>query len=248
MPATPAAPDPVGGAPAPPKARPADRIPGPATMAPTTVTVESVTTPTAASRHANVRNSRNVTLSVASSRVRPISSSQTKRVGGIALGLVFGLMRSRRQHRVEHLQRDRAPMLHVDVLELLDDAIGAFARDVGGDLVADRFQCGPRIQQNVRDADFAAKHVDDRVAQLLGRYHPQMQHGATLSAHNRRRGHLEGRRANRRPVAGDNRSLTAKLAGPQEAHRVGTAAAQGRLRRARRRRTRRRHPRCARPG
>ena len=50
---------------------------GPTTIAPTTVTGESVTTPTAAIMHARHRKSRNVTLSVDSSRVRAESSSHT---------------------------------------------------------------------------------------------------------------------------------------------------------------------------
>lgn len=48
---------------------------GPTTMAPTTVTGESVTTPTAAIKHARQRNAMKVTLSRDSSRVRAASSS-----------------------------------------------------------------------------------------------------------------------------------------------------------------------------
>ena len=50
---------------------------GPTTMAPTTVTGESVTTPTAAIMQARHRNIRNVTFRVDSSRVRAANSSQT---------------------------------------------------------------------------------------------------------------------------------------------------------------------------
>ena len=51
-------------------------------MAPTTVTIESVTAPIAASRHARVRNIKKVTDSVDSSRVRAISSSHTTASAG----------------------------------------------------------------------------------------------------------------------------------------------------------------------
>ena len=50
---------------------------GPTTIAPTTVTGELVTTPTAAIMHARHRKVRNVTLNVDSSRVRATSSSHT---------------------------------------------------------------------------------------------------------------------------------------------------------------------------
>ena len=50
---------------------------GPTTMAPTTVTGESVITPTAAIMQARHRNNRKVMLRVDSSRVRATSSSQT---------------------------------------------------------------------------------------------------------------------------------------------------------------------------
>ena len=171
---------------------------GPSTMAPTTVTVESVTTPIAAIRQARrqeqqERHRQGGLLAGARDQFVP-----DHRVGGVALGLVLGLVRPRRQHRVEGVQRDRAAVLHVERLQFLDHVVGALAGDVGGDLVARRFQRGPRIQQHVRDAHLATQDVDDRIPQFFGSDHPQVQHDRRVSADNRLRGHLGGCRPHRR--------------------------------------------------
>jgi hypothetical protein len=87
-------------------------------MAPTTVTVESVTTPIAVSRQANVRNSTNVTLRVASSRVRPISSAQITASAGsptasssASWALLESLVGLAGEHGVEDLEADRAAVM-----------------------------------------------------------------------------------------------------------------------------------------
>ncbi len=141
-------------------------------MAPTTVTVESVTAPMAASRQATVRKITKVKDSVASSRVREINSSQSERVGGVAVGLQFGSVRPGGQHGVEDLEGDRAAMLDVECLEFLDDVVGAFPGDVGGDLVARGFEGRARVEQQVRDPDLAPQYAEHVVAQVLGGDHP----------------------------------------------------------------------------
>ena len=139
---------------------------GPTTIAPTTVTGESVTTPTAAIRHASDRNIRKVTLSVESSRVRATSSSQTTASAGSP-----SARSSARWARVDStvssdVQRDRPAFLHAQCLELLDDVVGGLPGDVGGDLVAAWVQGGVAVHHQVRDARIARQGVDHRIAQL----------------------------------------------------------------------------------
>ena len=98
-------------------------------------------------------------------------------VGRVALGLVLGPVRPRRQDGVEDGERDRAAMLHVEGFEILDDVVGAFARDVGGDLVPRRLQRRTLMQQDVGHPDLAPQYLEDVVSHVLGSDHPQVQHG-----------------------------------------------------------------------
>jgi hypothetical protein len=152
-------------------------------MAPTTVTVESVTTPIAVSRQASVRNSTNVTLRVASSRVRPISSSQITASAGsptasssASWALLESLVGLAGEHGVEDLEADRAAVMDFQRLQVLDHVVGAFAGDVGGNLVARRVQGRTGVQQNVRDPHLLLQHADHVVTQALRSDHPQVQH------------------------------------------------------------------------
>ena len=72
-------------------------------------------------------------------------------------------------------------MLDVECLELLDEVVGALARDVGGDLVAGGVQRGARVEQQIGDADLAAEDADHVVAEVLGGDDAQVQHGRTLA-------------------------------------------------------------------
>ena len=135
---------------------------GPSTIAPTTVTVESVTAPIAASRQARVRNITKVTVSVDSSAGPRDQLIPDHGVGRVALGVVLGPMRLGRQHRVEHFQRDRAPVLDVERLEFPDQIVGALAGDIGGDLVTLGFERGTGVQQQIGHPDLAAQHAEHR--------------------------------------------------------------------------------------
>ncbi len=74
------------------------------------------------------------------------------RVCGVAVGGIFGVVGRTGQHGVEHFQRDRAEILHIERLEPLHDVIGGFPGDVGRDLVTGRLDGRIGMQHDVSDA------------------------------------------------------------------------------------------------
>lgn len=62
-------------------------------------------------------------------------------------------------------------MLGVEVLEVLDDVVRAFASEVGRDHVAGGVDGSARMEQHVGDADLTAQHVEDVVAHVFGNDH-----------------------------------------------------------------------------
>ncbi len=103
-------------------------------------------------------------------------------VGGIALGLVLGPVRPRRQHRVDEVEGDRAAFLDPERLEPVDDLVGRLPGDVGGDLVPSGIECRIAVDNEVRRTGVGGQKVDHRLAKFGWRDYPQMQHARTVAA------------------------------------------------------------------
>jgi hypothetical protein len=86
------------------------------------------------------------------------------------------------EHGVEDLEADRAAVMDFQRLQVLDHVVGAFAGDVGGNLVARRVQGRTGVQQNVRDPRLLLQHADHVVTQVLRSDHPQVQHARRVAA------------------------------------------------------------------
>ena len=71
--------------------------------------------------------------------------------------------------------------LDVECLEFLDDVVGAFPGDVGGDLVPGGFQGRTAVDDKVRHAGVGGQKIDHRLAKFGWRDHPQMQHARHTS-------------------------------------------------------------------
>jgi len=71
------------------------------------------------------------------------------RVGGIAFGLLLGAVRRGGYDCVEDVERNRSPPYEPERVELVDEVVGAFSRDVGGDLAStvSRLQRTPHPQR-----------------------------------------------------------------------------------------------------
>ncbi len=151
---------------------------GPTTMAPTTVTVESVTTPTAASRHANVRNSqeRHAQRRLLRGSARSVRPRPPRRRGRLRPRL--RPCAPARQHGVEDFQRDRAARCTSSAFSCLMTSL-AHSRAMSA-VISSPTGSSAAPGCTTMFATPTSRRSTSRivVAHLLGRDHPQMQHGA----------------------------------------------------------------------
>ncbi len=61
-------------------------------------------------------------------------------------------------------KRDRAALLDAEPLQVVDDVVGGFPCDVGGDLVTGRVQRGPSVDDDVRRTGVVAQDSHHIVA------------------------------------------------------------------------------------
>jgi hypothetical protein len=86
------------------------------------------------------------------------------------------------EHGVEDLEADRATVMYFQRLQVLDHVVGAFAGDVGGNLVARRVQGRTGVQQNVRDPTSCRSTPITSSRRVLRSDHPQVQHARRVAA------------------------------------------------------------------
>jgi hypothetical protein len=98
----------------------------------------------------------------------PGSSGQlvpNHRIGRITGRFLLGAVGPCRQHGVDDVQRDRPALLYSQGLQGLDDVVGGFPRDVGGDLVTWGVQRGVAMDHNVCHAGIVGQRIDHGIAQ-----------------------------------------------------------------------------------
>ena len=152
------------------------RTPGPTTIAPTIRIGWSSRMPTAAICIASTMNATKLIDSSVFSLVRCSTSSQTTASEGrpgAAFSAAVGRVRDRGVHV---LDRDRADLRDLQLLEVADDHARVLARDVAEDHVAVGLVGGAVQVHDVEDRRRALEDLERLMRHLLGRDDPQVDH------------------------------------------------------------------------